>query len=316
MDPEPLLRIFPNGLLDYFLAALCVFDEVRVFVAAAHHLDGRAKAQHVDAALFVPESEAGDDGSAGPHGDLGDAARGARFVAEEINEDAVLAGGVLIRENADVFVVGQRAQGTPPERFLADELVAGEHPAVFDVAIEVGVIESSPDDMQGMSMEAMRIGAHFPVAEVRSEIQDAATALVGFGVVVVTVVFEPVFDVVQADAGGAGDEKQYAPEVLVAAADDLRPAGLSHFRESQPQIPVGDVAPLGRKGVGERGKQVGQEPREGQGEPFESFEDGPGESVFGEISQGPAATHPLQDNSEHSARIGRSRCVRARPVNL
>src|SRR5215472_9329728 len=126
VNPNPLPRIPANDVFSHLREALRVFENVALGIAGANQVERRFKTQAVFLQGMVPNSVAGHNGGTGMERYSSHPRGRAGGLAEEINEDAFLRHGVLVRENSDRAGVSQNFQYRSCGFILEDRLVAGE----------------------------------------------------------------------------------------------------------------------------------------------------------------------------------------------
>lgn len=173
VNPKPLAGMLADNLFKDSVQALGIGCRV------ARYLKWRMKFEDVSLFVFIPNREAWDDGRSGLGGDLGEGGVGARGGAEEVDEDAFVERRVLIDQDADGFVLMERAQNGSGGVPFGDQVVARKLTALFDHSIDGGIIERADHDVHRLGHQGVGEGAEFPVAEVGGGEEDASASLLG-----------------------------------------------------------------------------------------------------------------------------------------
>ena len=206
MNPEPLAGMLADHLFEHCMKASSILGGV------AGYLKWRMKFEDVLAFGFRPYGKAGNDRGAGTGGDFREGDVGASGSSKEVDNDAFLQGRVLIDENPNGFVLMQGAEdgaGTVP---FDDQVVAGKPAAIFDQAVDAGIVERTDHDVHRLGHERVGEGAKFPVAEVGGGEEDASAGLFGFEIVFQAFVTDPLVYVFAVDLGKACEHPDEARE--------------------------------------------------------------------------------------------------------
>lgn len=149
MNPKPLVGVLADYGFELRMNALGVCGDV------ARHGNFRIEAQDVAVFFGGPEGEAGDYGGSAVMGELREGGAGTGFDAEEIDEDALIEGGVLIDENADGVAGLKRFQNSPGSILFLDDVIATEGAVTLDERIDAGIVERADDDVHGRGHPGM-----------------------------------------------------------------------------------------------------------------------------------------------------------------
>src|SRR5208337_2907502 len=242
VDPEPLVGIATDEVFDDFGEFRCVGDDVNLVIAGANQLYGGIEAQDVFAQLRIPYRKAGDYGGAGAQGNAGEAAGGAGWNAEEIDEHSLRRGHIGVHENADGFAGAHSGEQAADEIVFVDSAVAVHGAIALDQGVDVGIVERAHDDRQRMALQGVGEGGKLPSAEVSGKKQNAFAPCVGALEVFKAVVDDYARDIFAGVAGEEADLGKLASEGDEFAANQAAALARRHFGKSESQIAQADPA--------------------------------------------------------------------------
>src|SRR5580698_5649897 len=105
---------------------------------------------------------------------LGESTAGAGLHPEKIDEHALVERGVLIDQDSDSFISGQRAQDSSSGILFFNDAIARKSTALLHQAIDAGMIQRTDHDIHWGRHQGVRESAELPVAEMRGSHQNAA----------------------------------------------------------------------------------------------------------------------------------------------
>ena len=141
MDPEPLIRIATDEVLDDFREELSVRGDIGLLVAGADEGQRGIKTKFVFSEARVPDGETGDDGCVGAERDAGQTTRGAGWDPEVIHENSLWRGHVGVHEEANDFTLFHAAQQAAGWIVLVDSLIAVQGAVFAHHPVKVRVVE-------------------------------------------------------------------------------------------------------------------------------------------------------------------------------
>src|SRR6185312_16235903 len=247
VDPDPLLGMLSNDVFDDFGESLRVFEDIAVGVSGSNQIDGRFEAESIFAEAGVPPAVAGHDGSVGVQCDAREAGRRASRLAEEIDEDAFFAHGVLIGENANGSLSMQDAQKGAGGFVFEDRLIAGEAAIAIDERVDTWIVERAGHVVEREAVESVREGAEFPRADVAGEIEDAFAAALAGEEIFVAVEDDVALDVLFGVAGEAGEFGGHPAEIAEHTAGDGDTLRTGCVGKGKVQVELNGLAKFGEE---------------------------------------------------------------------
>ena len=152
MNPQPLLRILANPVLERRLEGLGILRYVAVPGAGSLERDLGTVLDDMLAGRVVPPRERGNHRGSRPERQLRDSLVCGGGHPEELDEDRLLADAVLICEDPNGAVVGQNAQHFPRGTLLGDDRVSVRPPESLHQSVDAPVRNRTDENGKAFSL--------------------------------------------------------------------------------------------------------------------------------------------------------------------
>ena len=284
MDPEPLVGIAADVVFENLCKQLSIRNDVGFAVFGAHQLHRGIEAQPIFLQARVPNGESRNHGGISLQRNSRHPTRGARGVAEEVHEDALLNNYVGVHEDADGFAVAHGSDKAAGE-ILVDGFIAVHGAIAAREPVKIRIVERAHYHVERMSVERVRKGGQLPRAQVSGEKQHTFAASQRALVVFESLIDNGLADVLarvsreQANLGDVASEgcKDTVKNLLAFCARLLR--------KSEFEIPHTDAAQLPMQQIDEPrdGDAGGASQRPGQC--ADQLDENPRQRVFESVAQ-------------------------------
>ena len=287
MEPEPLVRVAPDVVLEHVVEASGVFPHVALGVAGADQLQGRIKSQPIVAARLVPQDKYWNHRRLGAQGDAGQPGCGAGGQAKEIDKDvSVAVHHVLIHQNPDRTARAQVLEDAAGRVAAVESAIAAQTPVAVDEGIQTGVIERPVQVRERMAVQRVGERTELPRPHMRGQIENSFAARSRLLVVLQAVVLDHLFNALAGVPGKAGKLRQQPAHLPERAPHDATPFGLRQGGKRQVQVELRHPAPAAMKPAGEEGQRGADEPRRPPRQPTQQRKKGNYGSVFQRATPG------------------------------
>ena len=210
----------------------------RIARGIARNFHRRIEPQHVAALVFHPQRVGRNYRRAAVRGDFGKAHAGAGGHAEEIDEHAGLERRVLVDQDADFVIAGERFQDRPREILFENHAIAAKAAAALHQPIDHRIVERPHQYAHGPGGQPVRERTQLPIPQVRRGEQHAAALAEGGIHMLGSLDAYPQVQVVWPDGGKPGKADQQSCDRAEHTIDDRATPGRIELRQRQHKIPL------------------------------------------------------------------------------